>query len=251
MTEIAKIERQDITAPTHQIDPMVSLIERVITDPNASIDKLERMLEMRERMQAAAAKAAYDNAIAGAKAEIGPIIKTGQVDYTNKEGKRTNFVHETLDGIAKTVDPILSRYGLSYRFRSDQEGGNVIVTCIVAHRDGYAEETTLRGSPDASGSKNPYQAVGSAVTYLQRYTLKLALGLSAAKDDDATSVRQKDPISEDQFQALRDLIERAGADETKLCAVYKIDHLGELPLAKYADADKKLRTKLAAKGGAA
>jgi hypothetical protein len=48
---------------------------------------------------------------------------------------------------------------------------------------------------------------------------------------------------------LRDLIEKAGADEAKLCAVYKIEHLHELPLAKYADADKKLRVKLAQKGG--
>lgn len=248
MTEISKINLQ--AAAVRQIDPMVSLIERVVMDPEASIDKLERMLEMRERMQAQAAKAAYDNAIAEAKAEIPPIIKSGVVDYTNKDGKRTQFIHETLDGIAKIIDPILSKHGLSYRFRSNQGSGNVTVTCVVAHRDGYAEETSLSGAPDASGSKNPYQAVGSAVTYLQRYTLKLALGLSASKDTDG-NISDQGTIAADQFQALRDLIERAGADETKLCAVYKIDHLGELPLAKYADADKKLRAKLAAKGGAA
>jgi len=230
-------------------DPMVHLIERVVMDPNASIDKLERMLEMRERIQAQQAKAAYDNAIAEAKAEIPPILKTGNVDYTNSKGQRTQFKHETLDGIAKIVDPILSEHGLSYRFRSDQRDGNVVVTCIVAHREGYAEETTLMGSPDQSGSKNPYQAVGSAVTYLQRYTLKLALGLSAAADDDGQGATGGGAISADQFQALRDLIEKAGADEDKLCAAYRIEHLHDLPLSKYADADKKLRMKLAQKGG--
>lgn len=246
MSEVAKIEPQ----AKMPADPMVSLIERVVLDPNASIEKLQQMLEMKERMEAHAAKRAYDAAIAAAKSEIPPIIKSGTVDYTNKDGKRTNFIHETLDGIAKVVDPILSNHGLSYRFRSDQEGGNVIVTCVVAHRDGYAEETTLRGAPDASGSKNPYQAVGSAVTYLQRYTLKLALGLSAAKDDDAASVQQKDAISEDQYRALRALIDDAGADEAGLLKYLKVDDLMSLPAGKYGVADKLLRAKLAQKGGA-
>jgi len=249
MTEIAKFEP---TAPSdaQQADPMVSLIERVITDPNASIDKLERMLEMRERMQAQQAKAAYDNAIAAAKAEIPAIMKTGEVDYTSN-GKRTQFKHETLDGIAKVVDPILSKHGLSYRFRSDQQDGNVVVTCVVAHRGGYAEETALRGSPDASGSKNAYQAIGSAVTYLQRYTLKLALGLSAAQDDDGASAQQKAAISEDQYRVLRDLIERSEADEAALLGYLQADDLMSLPAGKYGVADKMLRQKLAKKGGAA
>jgi hypothetical protein len=252
MTDVATIETPSAPAAhgPAPIDPMVSLIERVVMDPDASIDKLERMLEMRERMQAQQAKAAYDNAIAEAKAEIPPIIKTGSVSY-GEGTKKTEFTHETLDGIAKVVDPILSKHGLSYRFRSDQDGGNVIVTCIVAHRDGYAEETTLRGAPDASGSKNPYQAVGSAVTYLQRYTLKLALGLAAAKDDDAAAVMQKDAISEDQYRALRDLIEKSGADETALLAYLKVSDLMSLPAGKYGVADKMLRQKMAKNGGVA
>lgn len=250
MTEIVKTERRDIAAQVNQADPMVSLIERVVLDPDASVDKLERMLEMRERMQAQMAKQAFDNAIAEAKAEIPPIIKTGEVDYTNKDGKQTKFAHETLDGIAKVVDPILSRHGLSYRFRSKQENGQLHVTCVVAHRDGYAEETSLSGAPDTSGSKNSYQAVGSAATYLQRYTLKLALGLSAAKDDDAVSAKQKETISADQFQALRALIEEAQADEAALLKYLKVDNLHELPAGKYGVADKMLRNKLAKNGGA-
>ena len=46
------------------------------------------------------------------------------------------------------------------------------------------------GGADQSGNKNGFQAIGSAVTYLQRYTLKSALGLSAEVDDDAQSVTE-------------------------------------------------------------
>lgn len=244
MNEVAKMNDQRAVVAHQQSDPMVNLIERIVSDPNASIDKLERMLEMRERMQAAQAKAAYDNAIAAAKSEIKPIIKTGRVSY-GEGTKKTEFQHETLDGIAAAIDPILSSHGLSYRFRSDQKEGGVCVTCIVAHRDGYSEETTLRGSPDTSGSKNAYQAIGSAVTYLQRYTLKLALGLSAAKDDDGNGATPKaEAITEKQFQDLRSLIEQAKADEDAFLGFLKIDALHDLPQSRFYEAETLLRRKL-------
>ena len=182
MTEVAKIERPD--AHNLPADPMVSMIERLVLNPDADLDKLERMLAMRERMDAQNARISFARALSQARAEIPPIIKDATVDFTSQKG-RTHYRHETLAGIAKVIDPILSQHGISYRFRTDQGQGGVKVTCIVQHSDGHAEETTLTGAPDQSGSKNGFQAVGSAVTYLQRYTLKAALGLSAEVDDDA------------------------------------------------------------------
>ncbi len=185
-------------------DPMVSMIERIARDPNADLDKLERMLAMKERMDAQAAKVAFAHALSSARAEIPPITKDATVSYASKGG-RTHYRHETLAGIAKTIDPALSRHGLSYGFRTDQGDGRVIVTCIISHRDGHCEQTTLSGSPDQSGSKNGFQAVGSAVTYLQRYTLKAALGLSAEVDDDgraAVPTPDNRDTAQPQFNAI-------------------------------------------------
>jgi hypothetical protein len=241
---IQKIEPQEAALP---VDPMVHMIERMVMDPNASIEKLERMLEMKERLEAQQAKRAFDAAIAEAKSAIPPILKDGRVDYTNKDGKRTAFDHETLHGIAKVVDPILSQHGLSYRYRSEQREGQLHVTCIVAHRDGYAEETTLSGSPDTSGSKNNYQAVGSAATYLQRYTLKLALGLSAAKDDDANAAGDRGTINADQHRLLADLLGETGSDEARFCRVYGVERLVDLPAVNAAAAEAMLRQRIAKK----
>jgi hypothetical protein len=60
----------------------------------------------------------------------------------------------------------------------------VTVSCIISHRAGHSEENSLSARHDTSGNKNPIQALGSAVTYLQRYTLKAAVGVAAAADDD-------------------------------------------------------------------
>ncbi|MEN9060033.1 ERF family protein [Ponticoccus litoralis] len=165
-------------------DPMVSMIERLVLNPDADLDKMERMIALKRDYDRDNARIAFAAALAGARAEIPPIMKDATVDFSTSKG-RTHYKHETLAGIAKVIDPILSRFGLSYRFRTDQGQGGVRVTCIIAHANGHSEETSLACAPDGSGSKNPFQAVGSAVTYLQRYTLKAALGLSAEVDDDA------------------------------------------------------------------
>lgn len=175
----------------------MAMISQAVTS-GAGIETIEKLMSLQERWEANNARKAFDMAISAAKSEIRPIVKNAEVDFTSNKG-RTNYKHETLDGIAQQIDPVLSQHGLSYRFRSKQESGQLHVTCIIAHRDGYSEETTLSGPPDQSGSKNAYQAVGSAATYLQRYTLKLALGLSAAKDDDGQSAA---PRPEDRAAAF-------------------------------------------------
>ncbi|WP_282091313.1 ERF family protein [Epibacterium ulvae] len=185
MNEVTKIQPVDSAQVAPPVaNPMISMIERVMLNPEADMDKLDRLLEMQERVEAKNARIAFSGSIANARAEIPPIVKDATVDFTSSKG-RTHYKHETLAGIAKIIDPILSKYGLSYRFRTEQGQRGVQVTCIVAHADGHQEETSLSGTPDNSGNKNGFQAVGSAVTYLQRYTLKAALGLSAEVDDDA------------------------------------------------------------------
>jgi hypothetical protein len=232
---------------------ILALVERAITS-GASMDMLEKLLDLQERHEQNEARKAYDKAIAAAKAEIPPILKTATVDYTTQKG-RTHFKHETLDAIARVVDPILSKYGLSYRFRSKQDGATVSVTCIVAHRDGYSEETTLSGGPDQSGMKNAYQAVGSAATYLQRYTLKLALGLSAAKDTDSVGagVDQPDPpatITAEQYTALKAKMDEAGVDASIICEAEQIAVVPELPAARFDGVMKRLQATIDRRGEA-
>jgi ERF superfamily len=196
------------SAPSGAPDPYLGIIERAARDPAIDIAKLEGLMQLRERMEDRRAKQAFDNAIAAAKGEIPPIVKNRAVDFTNKAGTRTNYRYEDFAGVASAVDPVLARHGLSYRFRTEQTGARLRVTCRISHADGYGEETTLEASNDDSGNKNAIQAVGSAATYLQRYTLKLALGLAASNDDDAQSAGGADSgfIDTDQLVQMQDLL---------------------------------------------
>lgn len=149
----------------------------------ADLATLEKFMDLQERWEKNQARKAFEAAVSAAKAEIKPIVKRQEVDFTSQKG-RTHYKYEGFADIAAEIDPILAKHGLSYRHRSKQDGKRLTITCILAHRDGHSEETTLSADNDESGNKNSIQAIGSTSTFLQRYTVKLALGLSAAKDDD-------------------------------------------------------------------
>jgi len=161
---------------TSVITPM-DMLHSAITN-GAAIEVLEKLMALQERYEASQARKAFDTAMADAKAHMGTVHKTTKGNY----GLYADFA-----SVARLVDPVLSDNGLSYRFKVDQGASGMRVTCVVRHRDGHSEETSLISPVDTSGSKNAVQQIGSTQTYLQRYTLMAALGLAASKDDDGHS----------------------------------------------------------------
>ncbi|WP_376710352.1 ERF family protein [Pseudochrobactrum lubricantis] len=209
----------------------------------ATPEALTSIMSLHERLQAVASRKAFDAAIAAAKSELPTIKKNRTVDFTGKTNVRTHYNFEDLAEISATITPILSSHGLSYRFRTNQENGLISVTCIIAHEDGYSEETTLAASGDNSGNKNSIQAIGSTVTYLQRYTLKAALGLAVADDDDGAKADEASntPITDAQRDELLSLINDVGMNVAVWCQFYKVDAVKELPAAQFESAKKKLK----------
>jgi len=225
-------EREQLPAV---VTPMAMLAKAV--DSGADIDVLEKLMGLSERWEANQARKAFDEAVSAAKTEIPTITRNAK---GHNEKRYADFA-----AIAKVVDPILGKYGLSYRFRTTQTD-RISVTCVLSHKAGHSEETTLTGPADTSGSKNAIQSIGSTLTYLQRYSLVQMLGLAASNDDDgATSGGKPETISPDQVGDLQALIESKSADKAKFIKYYKIERLSDLPASRFNDA----MALLIAKGG--
>lgn len=212
------------------ITPMEMLSRAV--ERGATIEMVEKLMMLQERWEANQARKAFDAAIADAKAEIPTIAKNRKVDFTSQKG-RTHYRHEDLGEITNVVAPILGRFGLSFRFTTKTEGKTVAVTCIVSHRDGHFVENTLTATHDDSGNKNSIQAIGSTITYLQRYTLKAALGLAASNDDDgrasaSPSAAPKPTITEDQVKQLRDALAFKDVPEERALKRFKVEALEDI-----------------------
>ena len=230
MTAVKKYDAPQAPAPA-AVTPM-EMLDRAIQS-GAGIEVLEKLMSLQERWEANQGRKAFDAAMSEAKAEIGPIIKNREVDFTSNRG-RTNYRFEDLAQIANQINPILAKHGLSYRYNTEQRDGNISVTCIVSHRDGYSERNTLTAPADNSGNKNGIQAIGSTTTFLQRYTLKAALGLSVANDDDARQAQPAQGISEQQLKQLEDAL--TDRDVHAFMRYFKIEALDALPGAQFQTA---------------
>lgn len=225
------------------VTPM-DMLDRAVQS-GADVEVLEKLMGLQERWEKNQARKAFDEAIAAAKAEIPPIIKNRHVGFESKTpGKaRTDYRHEDMAEIARTVDPILSKHGLSYRYRATSNINEpVTVTCILSHRLGHYEETTLTGGRDESGNKNSLQGIGSTITYLQRYTLKAALGLSASNDDDGKE-GGGGALNEQQVEAIRSAIVEVAADIGKFCRFMKVERIEDIPATRYDEAIAALAAK--------
>lgn len=253
--EVVELKQPAALVPLTAITPMAMLSQAI--ERGAGIEVLTKLMDLQERYERNLARKAFDEAMAKAKSEIPVIIKNRQVGFdSNKPGaKRTEYRHEDLAQIARTIDPILSKHGLSYRFRTSSAANEpVTVTCIVSHRLGYSEENTLSAGRDDTGGKNVIQSVGSTLTYLQRYALKAALGLAAANDDDGA---KSDDTAEDEQQAAdsRTLIlnETADLDETELARFLKalgVEALTDIPAREHKRALAMLAAHRARKAAA-
>jgi ERF superfamily len=168
---------------------------QIAVQQGATVDKLAQLLELQERWQASQARRAYNAAMAKFKQKPPKIIKNKQIKSGN-----TEYDYATLDHVTAAITETLSAVGISHRWRVSQST-EIAVTCVLTHEMGHSEETTLKAIPDTSGSKNSIQAIGSTVTYLERYTLLAAMGMAAAgMDNDGRTVdeEQKPKISEAQ-----------------------------------------------------
>ncbi len=232
MTAQVKNEVVTLQPSAMALTPM-DMLDRAITS-GASIEVLQRLMDLQERWDRNQARRAFDDAVASAKAEIKPVVRNA----TGHNSKR----YADFAALALAVDPIISKFGLSYRFRTAQSD-KIAVTCILSHKAGHYEETTLAGPADTTGNKNAIQAIGSTLTYLQRYSLVQALGLAASNDDDGAAAGLGEKINEEQLAAIQTLIVEVAADIAKFCKYMKVEKLEEIPAVKFKNAVEALESK--------
>jgi hypothetical protein len=118
----------------------------------------------------------------------------------------------------------------------------ITVTCSVSHELGHAESTSLSHSPDSSGKKNSIQAIGSTITYLQRYTILALTGLATkGQDDDGTSiVEPEEKLNDSQYADIVSILQEIGKSEQAFCKYKKVKSLNDLPFNSFEAIIKEL-----------
>lgn len=182
---------------------------------------LKEAMELQFTWEKHQAEKIYNRAIADFKSNPLEIIKESKVDFETQKGK-VNYKYASLANVIEKITPELSKYGLTVSWRT-QQNGKIIVTCRISHEMGHYEETTLSSDADNSGSKNAIQAMGSAITYMQRYTVLSLLGLACSDSDDdgRTSSANVEVVNKVQAQSLKERVRECAKAKFKTPDLFK------------------------------
>lgn len=180
---------------------------QVAVSNGVDTEQIKQLMDLQREWKADRAREAFVQAMTAFRAEPLKVGKDKHVRYVSKRtGDVTEYNHATLAQVVDAAVVALSRHGLAHRWETKQEGNLISVACILTHVMGHSERVSLSAPADDSGGKNSIQAVGSTVTYLQRYTLMAITGLAAKDQDDDGRGSEAETVTIDQATAIKDKI---------------------------------------------
>lgn len=229
-TQTAIVQRTPPSPPVSDTAAIIQMIERVALNPNADIDKMERLLQMQERVFERNARAAYTEALAAMQQELPVINERGGIK--NNTGK-IQSTYALWEDINEAIKPVLAKFGFALTFRTGEDNSRITVTGILSHKDGHREETTMYLPTDTSGSKNAVQAIGSSTSYGKRYTAAALLNLTSRGEDNDAKGAMGELLSPKQLETVRDLITTTGANQIKFCKYMNVLAIEEIAAAQF------------------
>lgn len=192
--------------------PMVAMIELARQLGPEGRETLAQLADMQREQQDRQARQQWATAMSAFQAEAPTITPNRKGAHGAPYADRAH--------IMQTIQPLLSRHGLSITFGApgpeERDGEGFAVVCIVHHVGGHNERTPFSVPREKPGNRmNVSQAEGSASEYAQRYALKLALNLRVGDVDDdghAAGAREVELVTPHQATELRALAEDIGLE---------------------------------------
>lgn len=179
-TDLLQVADAPVVAPARE----VTMFERLALDPSVDVAKLEKLIEMQERIRRINAEAAYSTAMADAQQKMRPV----HADASNPQTRSKYASYAALD---RALRPIYTEHGFALSFDTADSplAEHVRVLCKVRHRAGHSDVHHIDMPSDGKGAKGgdvmtKTHAAGSAISYGMRYLLKMIFNVAVGEDDD-------------------------------------------------------------------
>lgn len=198
-------EKQDLPVVGQESNSIISIIERAALNPEIDMDKMERLLEMKERLDAKDEARQFNLAMSEAQSKMGRI----STDATNPQTRSKYASYGKLD---KVLRPIYTDAGFSLSFDSKKADETTItVLCYVSHKSGHTRTYTADMDASGKGAKGgdvmtKTHATGSAMSYGMRYLLKLIFNVAIGEEDDDGNKAGSQVISPEQANEIHSMI---------------------------------------------
>ena len=146
-----------------------------------SIDVLNRLFDLQQRVSAESAKQQFNRALANFAGEHVSAIRGKLITDGPLKGKKFAELSDVLDA----ATPVLAKFGLKLTYRDIEDGKDWIkLACVLRHDAGHSEEVAFGGPVDTGPGRNGLQARKSTVAYLRRITALMILGIAEKDEDD-------------------------------------------------------------------
>lgn len=173
----------NIAIAQDQATSMLAIIANAAKDPNIDVAKMERLMEMKLRMDAISAEEQFNQAMNHAQKKTSRI----QADANNNQTRSKYATYAALD---RALRPVYTECGFSLSFDTGEAcDGMVRVLCYVSHTAGHTRTYRADIPADGKGAKGgdvmtKTHAVGSGMSYGMRYLLKMIFNVAIGEDDD-------------------------------------------------------------------
>jgi hypothetical protein len=188
--------------------PVLQMIERLAMSPDIDVTKLEKMLDMQERILDRDAEMAFNQAMVRAQRGMPTIQKKAF-------NQQTSSFYATLDEVNKGAVPVYTNEGFSVSYNTVDSAmgeGYIRVVAYVSHEQGHTREYQYDMPIDNAGIKGSVNKTlvhgrASSVSYGQRYLICLIFNISAAKDVDGNQPKaESDDVKPGTLKNLRELM---------------------------------------------
>lgn len=217
-----------------------SLMKQAIEKGPDGVAALERLVDLRIKVEERDARKAFNTALMDFQQECPP-IRCNRVGKNTSRDKGSSFEYPyaDLNQIVTTVRPLLVKHGLSFKHDSKPAGQGLLeVLCTLKHIQGHFEVASFPCPTSSNAGMSDQQKYASALTFARRQSLIQVLGLTTT-DKDADGGEPPEPITEAQANTIEEWLSKCHdpAKERALFLNYlKVGAVGEIPAHKFEKA---------------
>lgn len=245
-TQELVVQKKQAVVEQKEKESNPSRLLEIAVQSGADVEKLERLMALQERYEAAQAQKAYFGAMNTVQTELLPVVR----DSFNQQ---TNSKYAKLEAVHKVLLPVYTKHGFSVSFSEEkaEEAGMIRFVAEVMHNAGHMRKYHIDLPLDTVGikgneNKTKMHGKGSSISYGRRYLEMQIFNMTVVNEDDDGNGGSK-TITEAQADTINKMIEESGANKVALLGTYGVSKIEDIPAVVFSAIIKILNAKIDAK----
>jgi len=185
--EVAKVGGDVPSVMNDTQTNFLTMIERLSTNPDVDVAKIEKIMDLQERVLDRNAEQAFNADMVACQAEIRKVVARHKNDQTRS-------MYAKLDDIDAQSKPIYTKHGFALTFYEGETKKEKYIRVMVdvLHRQGHSKTRYKDFPVDDKGikgtvNKTPIHADSSSFTYGARKLTCLVFNIPTGDDDDGNA----------------------------------------------------------------